>query len=274
VAKRDDFEFDDLGGVDLSKLDLRDIEVDEDRPSPVLRWLALLLLLGLGGVILWFPTTPYYQLYGRVNWVFFLICAVAIVVGVSTGRWLWAWAQEAARAYAARRALEEPEVEAPKGPPSALRRFLTLLVVIGGFVAILVGLPASGLLQSGGSGFTGAWFLAAVGAVAIGITLGRWLVMQGQVAANGEPVRRRPIRLPPWFKWVTLTLLVVVAVSALAVPTLAGGGLSNELRFGLGGVGLIVGVVAAIWLARRFDETEARLRQRRSGGLPENRQGR
>lgn len=263
MARNDDY--DDLRGVDLSKLDLDHIELDIDRPpSPIWRWLALAGLIGMGAGVLWFPSSSYYQMLGANNWIFFVICGVAVLVGVFGGRWLLRWAEDSARAYALRRELEGDRPKLPPKPPSALRRWATLLVVIGGIVGILVGLPASGRLE-GDSGLGVIWFTAAIGAVVVGIILGRWLLMQGDVA---EKIERIPIRLPPWFKWVTLAFMIAAGLAALLVPSLYSGSEMETVRFSLGGLGFFVGIVGAIWLARRFEESEKRIRneaERRRG---------
>lgn len=252
----------DLRSVDLSKLDLSHIELDIDKPpSKAWRWLALFFMLTMGGGLLWFPSTSYYQMSGQRNGVFFVICGVAAVVGLLGGRWLWRWADEAAAEYAARRAREgdRPTPE-EQGPPSALRRWLTLIFVVGGGAGILFGLPAMGYLQSGHDS-SPIWYGAAIAAIVVGIFLGRWLLMQAEAAAPAERREHAPIRLPHWFKWVTLGVLIASGIAALIIPSLYSGPNAETVRFSLGGLGLLVGIVAAIWLARRFEETEQRLRE-------------
>ena len=253
-------DYDDLRGIDLSKLDLDDIELEQDRPSGVWRFLALLLLLGLGGFLLWFPNSDMYQSMGQTHWVFFLLCGVSIVVGIGVGRWLWAWAQDAAARYAARRAREAPKTLAPPKPASALTRWITLILVLAGGGGILYGLPAYGLLQ--GELLSSFWFLAAIVAIVVGFLAGRWLLMQAEVAAKARVVRPTPIRLPAWFKWVTLVVLLGAGIAALVLPGIMNDDSDNTIRFGLGTVGLVVGVVGAIWMTRRFDEAEAKIRAR------------
>ena len=126
-------------------------------------------------------------------------------------------------------------------------------MVIGGIVVILVGLPASGAMDTPGA-ISGLWFLAAIGAIVVGILGGRWLLMQAEAHARtrGEP--RPPVRLPSWFKWVTLFILIAVGAGAVVAPILVGGQTGETLEFALGGVGFAVGIVGAIWLARRFEE--------------------
>ncbi|OGR08105.1 MAG: hypothetical protein A2341_20665 [Deltaproteobacteria bacterium RIFOXYB12_FULL_58_9] len=249
----DDFQFDDLGGVDLSKLDLDHIELDIDRPrSPWWRWVALVALLGMGGFIIWFPQSATYQSFGYSSGVFFLVCVLATVVGVAGGRWLWAWVRDATVRYVERPVQEER-------PPSALGRWLTLAFVVLGIVIIVFWLPSSGLIS--GSAVSGVVFGAAAIAIVVGISLGRWLLLQAEASAKKVDNNRPPIRLPPWFKWVTLAALVLIGLFALVAPWVVDDAADQSMQFGLGGVGFAVGVAAAIWLARRFDETEERIRR-------------
>jgi MFS family permease len=259
VADNDIQDYDDLKGLDLSRLDLDDIELEDEGPSVVLRLLALFLLVGLGAFLLWFPTTDTYLTMGQTNWVFFLLCGVAVVVGIGVGRWVWAWVLDAAARYAARRAREERRVKEPPKPPSALVRWATLLLVLAGGGGILFGLPAYGLLQ--GEALDSLWFLAAIVAIVVGFLAGRWLLMQAETAIKERP-KAAPIRLPGWFKWVTLVVLVGAAVAALVIPAMSNGETDSTIRFSLGMVGLVVGIVGAIWLTRRFDESEAKIRAR------------
>ena len=85
--------------------------------------------------------------------------------------------------------------------------------------------------------------------------------MQAEASAKKVDNNRPPIRLPPWFKWVTLAALVLIGLFALVAPWVVDDAADQSMQFGLGGVGFAVGVAAAIWLARRFDETEERIRR-------------
>jgi len=249
----------DLSGVDLSQLNLDHIDLDldaEERTSPIWRYLALLVLVGLGALLLWFPSSSYYQSFAGAHWVFLVMCVTAVVVGISLGRWLWAWAQEMA-AKAPTRA--EPRKEAA-APPSAFRRWVTLLMVVGGGAAILYGIPAwTGSARTGS--FDGLWFVAALGGIAVGGMLVRWLLMQ----AAARPQSPAPRFVPPaWLKWVTLVVLIGGAATALVGSALAEA--DSSTRFALSGIGFAVGLLGAIWLARRFEEAEEKLRE--SGRRP------
>ncbi len=242
---------DDLAGVDLASLDLDDIDLEE-RPSEAWRWVALALMLAVGALVLWVPATEWFRALGGGDGApFFVLAAVGIVDGILLGRWLWRWAQDAA----AKSAAVVPRAE-PVGPPSALRRWATLVAIVAGGAAILY-VPASAYFE--GESYESTWFVAAAGAVVVGILIGRWLLMQSAARAAGEPERARLV-LPPWFKWVTLARIAGPGVVVLAAKIL-GGSEPGAFEFSLGAAGFVAGVGGAIWLARRFDEWE-----RRGGG--------
>lgn len=258
-------DYDDLNGIDLSQLDLDDIDLEEEPPSPWGRRIIFVFLVGLMGFLLWVPTTEFYQVRGGTNWLFFTVSGGAIVVGLLLGRFLWRWAQEAAERYAARRMREAPKTQEPRKPPAAWVRWLTLLAAIGGGIALLVGIPAAEAMSSTGvtGGFSSLWFLMVLGALAVAALLGRWLMMQGEIRRERrEPAP--PIQWPPWLKWVTLGVLLtgglVAGLGMSFIPPGTSG--RDSLEFGLGAVAFVVGVLGAIWLARRFDETEEKIKER------------
>ncbi|MEM6732023.1 MAG: hypothetical protein AAF658_10735, partial [Myxococcota bacterium] len=152
-------------------------------------------------------------------------------------------------------AVDLPVFKEPEGPPSAARRLLSLLVVVGGAGGIVYATQTGQVGQSGG-----VWFLVAVGAIIVGITFGRWLTMQAQVI---DPLAEEvePITLPPWFKWVTLVIMIVGGIAIAFGSQLFS--LSEEVSLGLGAGGFILGIVAAIWLSRRFEEAEERIKNER-----------
>jgi hypothetical protein len=254
---------DDLAGVDLSSLDLEGIDL-EDHPSPVWRWIGLAVLVGMGALVLWLPTTDWFRLTGHDSGPFFALTAAGVIIGILLGRWLWRWAMAAAERYAARAA--ERERHEPEGPPSPWLRRLTLLAVVGGAAAILY-FSGSAYNQEG-ERYQSLWFAVAAGAIVVGILLGRWLLMQAaaRTAATGE---RPKIVLPPWFKWVTLGILGGTGVIVL-VAKIASGAEAGAFDFPLGAAGFVAGVGGAIWLARRFEEwerrNEAKMALRQEGG--------
>ena len=73
---------------------------------------------------------------------------------------------------------------------------------------------------------------------------------------------RRPIR-------TGLTLAgISIGIAAVVAPMVVGGSAGQSLEFALGGVGFAVGIVAAIWLARRFEEAEEKIQKQRGGPRP------
>lgn len=258
-------DYDDLRGFDLSRLDLDHIELDIDRPpSPVWRWVVGFLLAGIAAAVAMAGSRISLSNAGAS----FGLSLAAVVVGIGLGRWLW-------NAALARAASINPAdiAEEPKGPASALTRWVTFLFGAGGAVTV-VALARNGTLEQWFG--PGALFGAAAIAIVSGIILGRWLMMQGEAARHERENEflfddeREPIELPPWFKWVSLAGIVVIGGGVALWSAL---GLGEEQVASLGGLGFACGIAAAIWLARRFDELEAqkspvRARPRERRGQP------
>lgn len=244
-------ERDALSSLKLDQLDLRHIDPADLEETPSSNSLFTILLLGVIGIVLWLPRSQYYTLLGSNNFGFFVLASVGVAAGLSLGRLWWARLEKLAN--------ELPTVRPPKpvGPPSPLRRFVTLLLGVGLTLMVLVFFPAWGVLEPHNTG--GFWYLAAILGVIAGITLSRWLIMQAEAA---KPVERRsaPIIWPPWFKWVTLAGLLLLSLIASLSETLWPEG-GHELRFIFGGIAFFVGIAGAIWLARRFDETTEKLQK-------------
>jgi hypothetical protein len=253
---------DELEGVDLARLDLDHIDLSEEPTSPWWRRLALVALLVTGAVVLWIPTTNYYRLHGDSSWMFLVLGSVGIGTGILLSRLLWRLAEEAAAGYAEAFRNRPREPKLPPEPPSALRRWLTLVLGVGGAIAIIVGVPASTYYASGSS-YDTQWFLGAGGAVAVGVILGRWLVMQAAAQRDATASEgSRPFVMPPWAKWAALAVIVALGLTTLIGAALVRPGSNSELETTLGGIGFIVGIAGAIWLGRRFDEVEQRSAER------------
>lgn len=243
---------DEFADLDLADLDLDHIELETAKPTRHIgRWVTLGLIVLATGFLLWFPNTTFYRLRGSQSWPFFVLTSMATLLGVFGGRFLWMWAQEAAQRW--QRAVRPQRAPAP---PSKAARWVMGLLAVAGAAVLLFGVSRQQLL-GGSRGFSGAWFAASAAALVVGILAGRWLLAQEHNPFKPRP-RTAPVRFPPWFKWVTLAILLGVAGLALFGMKLFPGGASESLRFTFGGVAFVVGVFAAIWLARRFDELEQR----------------
>jgi hypothetical protein len=248
AAPRSDDDSLDLRGLDLDHIDESLLEAPR---AGGWRWVGLLALAASAGTLAWLPSTAFYRSQ-RQGALLFVLCAAATVIGLVAGRFMWRWLEEVGR----NAPLARPY--APN-PPSAVARVLTFVVATGGALAMLVLVPRAQLAAGTRSGGTGLWFLAAAGAVVIGGLLGRWLLMQQH---NPFP-EDQPLRLPGWFKWVSLAILVGLGLLALFGMQLLPVHDRATLKFWLGGVAFLVGVLGAIWVARRFDEIEQRKRDER-----------
>ncbi len=241
-----DSEFDDLMGVDLNSIDLDDIDIGaEERAGPNLVAQGG-FFIALAAFVLWLPTSSFYHSTQNASWLFFVVCGGAIVLGLFGGRWLTAVLQRAAERWALRNK-NQPTPDR-SGPPSALSRWLALIITVGGIVAIVFG--------STNRNVSGIW--VALGAVAVGVNLGRWLLMQ-----QHRPFKRRlkSVPMPPWMKWVSLGVMVVAALVILFSGLIFGQNSSSSSNdFSFGAVAFVIAIGAAIWLAKRFDEEEKRLR--------------
>ena len=244
-----------LSGLNLQHLDLDDIDLGESGPSPIWRWVRGAALVGVGSALVWLPTTNFYQLNANSSWLFGGLCIAALLLGGSAARFIWNWMQDVALRNA-RSALDRASLPTFRIPPNILRwGTLITALTLGG--VLLFAMPRDA--DWAGSGYSSMWFIGVVMALGAGILLGRWIIMQ----ASANPVDTstlRPWVLPSWFKWANLAMLVAGGLFAafghhfMADPE-AG-------SFSMGGVGFGVGVLGAIWIARRFDEAEADIRAR------------
>ncbi len=250
-------------GLDLGDLDLSDIDLsadDEEAVASVSDWFRGIIYLILTGIVIWVPQTPYYQTVGRNSWMFFALSFVGIVVGISGGRWLLGIAQRASARYARMNHDRGPSVYKP---PTAVSRWLTLITGIGGGVAIVFGINASPATVG-----NSASFFIAIGAIAVGGTLGRWLLMQEHnPSKNRAP--SEPIKLPPWFKWVTLASIAVASGFVLFSTEIFGPALAKQMEFVFGAIAFLISIVGAVWISKRFDEMEKEGQREREKRRPQ-----
>jgi hypothetical protein len=99
------------------------------------------------------------------------------------------------------------------------------------------------------------WLVSVVVAIAAGLILSRWLIMQGEHdrARSATLPPRTPWVMPGWVKWATLSVLGSGAVVAWAGLGVGEGTRGDFTRTGLG---FGVGLGAAVWLVNRVDEGE------------------
>ena len=116
------------------------------------------------------------------------------------------------------------------------------------------------------------WYFVTIGALVVGGLFARWLLMQANNPFKRDGPPRR-IELPPWFKWVTLTAIIGGSVVVLLGMELFSSGDRDSTEFSLGGAAFLIGIVAAVWVARRFDETESRIRKQRALAQEARRRG-
>ncbi|MBJ80857.1 MAG: hypothetical protein CMH60_06015 [Myxococcales bacterium] len=250
-------ELEELRGVDLALIDLSAIDLEKPNKGNV--WLRILGRLSAAiafGFLVWLPQSEYFRFHKENNGLFFAICIGAIGLGSLLGRWLWLWLEERAKNATAKPRVQRKEPEIP----NIVIRILMLLSAVGIIIWILFVLPGQGSFNSG-HGYSQNWFMALIGAVAVALLLSRWLIYQGQ--RPKKPVTRAaPIQLPPWFKWVSLSFIAGLALLTAFGAKLFNRSSSMDVEFGLGSLGLVVGIAAAIWIGRRFDEAEARYKAR------------
>ena len=108
--------------------------------------------------------------------------------------------------------------------------------------------------------------VSVVGAIAAGLILSRWLIMQGEHdrARTATLPPRTPWAMPGWVKWASLCVLGTGALVAWAGLGVSEGSQGHFTRTGLG---FGVGLGAAIWMVNRVDESEqARKRKNAKAG--------
>lgn len=222
---------------------------------PWVRWTVTMALLLMGWFILWFPSTSTFQTSSSHDAWFMLICLGATTVGLALARWLWQWGIETADR--ARDIPQKPVVEW-QFPPS-VTRWGPALVLAGGGSALM-------LTSEGGSSWVGngtLWFLLLMASIGVGLLGMRWIFLNASRPADDDKVRqaRKPLVLPPWLKWVNLGLLIAAGLFTAFGSALFGGSNSEAGSFAFGGIGFAVGLFGAIWIARRFDETEKKIKE-------------
>lgn len=240
-------------GIDFSRIDLGQIDLDLDqppkrqaKPSRIPRWLTLSFMLAGLTLVVWLPTTHFYKSSTYSNALFFTVCVLGLSITFIGGRFLWAWMEEAAENWS-----ENPSRLRDRPPRviPAWERWLTLAA------AVAMGTLTAFALPDALSYRDGSWLLKATGGALTAVIGGRWLFIQ---AGRAVPkAGRKRFKLPTWFKWFNLGLLVIGAVLVLTGDLIFG---SNQAQGYLSALGLALGIGGAIWLARRFDEMEEKFK--------------
>lgn len=245
----------------LASLNLEDLEVDEDlvledaKADGLWTLTGCAVWLGTLGLIAWLPTTLFYQLNPLAEfaflalWLFAALMTALLWRGVYSLITAWPFGAEV-QALRRQRLLSR----LPGRPTVAPARLMLLGIVALGALLVLL-LPRDAQWQ--GQGYSGAWFLATLAAIATGILVGRFIIAHATLTRPAQSEPRAPIAWPSWMRWATGGAILaagaaILTLHALTVP----GDHSNE--FTLAGASLSLGIGTAIWLARRFDELEAK----------------
>lgn len=273
-----------IASLNLTDLDLSDVEL------PPAQAASVATLLGCAGVnlvglvaMLWLPSTALYQLHATGE-VLFWACAA----GVAGATWVGARHRDAARQLvqmaSARTGPHGPQLPVPHvRVPRWLRQLARhgrlqqrLLAwrrpLLAGGIVTLAACVAFVLPREpewAGNTYSAAWFFAVMAAMSCGVLVGRFILAQ----AAASPLTRelKPFTPPTWFRWVSLGLLFAAGlVTSFGAQwfNLSGGGVGGE--FPLAGLGLATGIGGAIWMARRFDELEAKWRQETAAKTPKS----
>lgn len=255
----------------LASLNLSHIDVDAEMLMADAKADGLWVITGcaawLGILVfdLWLPTTLFYQLNPLAEaayfagWLFLALLGALLWRGVWTLIRAWPFGDEL-------RALgrKQRHLRMPSGPTTqgGTARLLGAGIVALGAVLVLL-LPRD--VQWQGQGYTGAWFVASLAAIATGILVGRFIIAHASIERPDRgPLP--PIEWPSWMPWATGCAIVAAGGVILIIHSLTTQGDSSQ-EFTLAGASLALGICAAIWLAKRFDaletkwQNEAQMRQ-------------
>lgn len=254
-----------LAEADLSALDLAEIDLQADvQAERSWQWMRVGFALVIAAALVWVINTDYYAFHGHGTALVPIVWLALIASLVSAG----------IQGFGLSQGLRTPDLHALRhrlapGSSSRYKRTwqLSLSATLQRYLLLGTGLGLGGLVmfylpqeaEWQGGGYSGQWFLTVGAALVAGIALGRWLIAQAAHAQATAVAREAvaPFVWPPWFKWVTLSLLAAGALFATFGHLILGNGESSTVGFEMSGVGLFVGICGAIWIARRFDEWEA-----------------
>jgi hypothetical protein len=242
----------------LASLDLKDLTLDETllqaHDTSDTWWLALggIIWVAIVGGLLWLPSTLFYQLDPLAEFAYMGLWALLILLTAALWRSVWTVSQQIP--WATANAWLE-DATWPTGwhlSPKRQRQALLLgIVTFGGLLALVM--PRD--VQWEGKGYTGGWFMATFCAIGTGILVGRFLI--AHAASRPALAPKEPFVWPRWVRWLNLALLLTGGITVLVLhETAVPGDTRNEFPLACAGLGL--GIWGAIWLAKRFDEWEAK----------------
>ena len=242
--KRNPSEFD-LEGLDLEFLEEFETQPKHPKPSRAMRWTTLLLLLSSIIGLYFLARSSLNRGPTQTPLMFFILSLSAFGLTFLGGRWLWAWVEESAKDAPQNAQNKPPRIIGP------VERWVTLLATVGGIVGLLIWMPSNQNLGSGN------WLLTTLAGIVVAVLGGRWLILHAQrPAKNIEEIK--PFAFPLWLKWVNLVILVVLVI-LMAFASLIFGGAIPESTLTV--LGLFIGVYGAVWLSRRFEELEEKIKQ-------------
>jgi hypothetical protein len=260
-----------LAQTDLTALDLQDIDLEADAHAErAWQWARLAGAACAAAAVAWCMGTDFYQFHGQGTALVPLAWACLLLALVAAGR--EAYALRPTPPMGVRNAAtlrSRPRRGPPRWPKisAAAQRTLLLFAALslGGWVWV----GASHEAQWQGNGYASSWFGAVGAAIVAGICFGRWLIAQADAAPAPGP-RRPPFVWPVWTKWATLSLLLTGALYATLGHLVVGDNEGPTAGFARSGIGLSVGILGAIWIARRFDEWEQAMRRAQHRREPPN----
>lgn len=271
---QDDYMHAYLKEAGLEELDLQAIDLEQDAASERMwHWSRLGLAVVGALILLWAGNTDYFQIHlngtilSALLWLLFVGCmlwAGSEVRGLLFQRpSLQSITHLASYPTASSRKVRQHLAELQQRAETQKRWvWLGCVLIFGGLVCFY--LPQE--VQWQGNGYSGSWFLTVGAALATGISAGRWLIAQAEAARKrAEYASLRPTTTwhwPPWMKWFNLACLALGGCCVAFAPTLLAGLNVDVSGFSLSGIGLLVGIGAAIWIGHRFDEWEADFRQK------------
>ncbi len=242
--------------VDLSKLDLRHIE-DRDLRAPdsireTLRPFTGLILLGFLGFALWFPYSNIIYFQPDSTWPLFITAISIMVISPFFGRWFFDILQRLAERFPHRTRIAKEDK-----PPATWVTWLTLAGAVVGSIVLIVISSNGQIMSGGGTKYSSAWYIMSGCAVLVGVLAGRWLWIKARWGAASAPTGFN-FKLPVWFKWVNLGIIVTLGLLLIFANTLFPEWQRGPNGFVLSGIAFAVAIGTAFWFVRRMEEYDTK----------------